>query len=310
VEIARASRLSLREPARLVPAPICPDTYATPIVRDPFSVAIAEKAELALALTDGLLSAGFDAIQRAWAQLSFSREARVFASTEGAQIEQTLYRSYAAYGCLAVGNGDAQSRSYELPPLNCGYEHIERDRLLGEVERVAAEAVEKLRAPEGPPSEATTLILLPTNLYLTIHESVGHPTELDRVFGYEANFAGTSFATPDQLGRLRYAAPWVNFTGDRTLPGGRATVGYDDEGVPAQRWPLIREGILVDYLTERSASRPASPSSASPHPTCSILQARCESMATSPSRLSPIPSPSNAPPQPRIFALSTSLGAM
>ncbi|NJK99544.1 MAG: TldD/PmbA family protein [Spirulinaceae cyanobacterium RM2_2_10] len=254
VAVAHASRLSQQEPVRLAPVEAHRDTYVTPIVTDPFAVPLETKAELVLSLTEGLLSAGHSAVTRAWAQLSFSREAKVFASTEGALIDQTIYRSYPAYGCMAVGDGDAQSRSYERSPLNCGYEHIDREDLLSQVERVAAEAAAKLQAPDGPASEQTTLILLPTNLYLTIHESVGHPTELDRVFGYEANFAGTSFATTDQLGSLRYAAPWVNFVGDRTLAAGRSTVGYDDEGVKAQRWPLVQDGILVDYLTDRETA--------------------------------------------------------
>ncbi len=262
VAIARASRLSQRQPVGLAPATPHRDTYVTPIVTDPWAVPLTTKVELLLALTEGMLTAGHPEIKRAWAQLSFSREAKVFASTEGALIDQTIYRSHPACGCVAVGDGDAQSRSYERSPLNCGYEHIDHADLLGQVERLAAEAVEKLRAPEGPANETTTLILLPTNLYLTIHESVGHPTELDRVLGYEANFAGTSFATPEHLGKLRYGAPWVNFVGDRTLPTGRATAGYDDEGVPAQRWPIVQDGILVDYLTDRETAhrlgRPAS----------------------------------------------------
>ena len=125
--------------------------------------------------------------------------------------------------------------------------------LLSNVDRVATEAIEKVTAPEIP-SGPTTLILQPSNLYLTIHESVGHPTELDRVYGYEANFAGTSFATTDKLGKLAYAAPWINFKADRTQPGGRGTMGYDDEGVKSQEWYVVKDGILVDYLTDRETA--------------------------------------------------------
>jgi TldD protein len=105
-----------------------------------------------------------------------------------------------------------------------------------------------------PEDGKTTLILKPSNLFLTIHESVGHPTELDRVYGYEANFAGTSFATTDNLHKLQYAAPWVNFVADRTQPCGRGTVAYDDEGVPAQRWYVVKDGILNDYLCDRETA--------------------------------------------------------
>jgi TldD protein len=128
------------------------------------------------------------------------------------------------------------------------------------------EAIEKVHAPKSPSGIRSTLILKPTNLWLTIHESVGHPTELDRVYGYEANFAGTSFATTDKLGKLQYAAPWVNFRADRTQPGGRSTMGYDDEGIPAQDWYLVKDGVLVDYLTDRETAyrlgRPSSNGSA------------------------------------------------
>ena len=125
---------------------------------------------------------------------------------------------------------------------------------MGNVERVAEEAIEKVHAPELDGEYRTNLILQPTNLFLTIHESVGHPTELDRVYGYEANFAGTSFATTDKLNNLQYAAPWVNFVADRTQPKGRSTMAYDDEGVPAQQWYVVKDGILNDYLTDRETA--------------------------------------------------------
>lgn len=207
-----------------------------------------------LHLNEQLLSDGEHGVKKAYSFLRFAREDKTFASTAGSLIEQTIYRSYPGFGCQAIANGDAQSRSYERPPLNIGYEHIDAQDLLSQVERVAQEAIEKVHAPKGPQGIRSTLILKPTNLYLTIHESVGHPTELDRVYGYESNFAGTSFATTDQLGTLQYAAPWVSFRADRTQPGGRSTLRYDDEGVPAQAWDVVKEGILVDYLTDRETA--------------------------------------------------------
>lgn len=254
VETAKGSRLAQQEPVRLVPVEAYRDTYITPIAIDPFEIAIAQKAELLLKINEQLLSYGDRGLKKAYSYLSFSREEKTFASTEGSLIQQTLYRSHPGYGCMAVANGDAQSRNYARPPLNMGYEHIDAEDLLCNVDRVAEEAIEKVRAPEGPADLRTTLILKPTNLYLTIHESVGHPTELDRVYGYEANFAGTSFATTDKLNELQYAAPWVNFVADRTQPGGRSTMGYDDEGVKAQRWYVVKDGILVDYLTDRETA--------------------------------------------------------
>lgn len=254
VEIAKGSRLTQKEPVRLVPVEKYVDTYITPIAIDPFSVPVADKAELLLTINERLLAHGAQGIKKASSFLQSSREDKVFTSTEGSLIEQTIYRSYPGFACTAIAGGDAQSRSYERPPMNIGYEHINPDDLLSQVERVAAEAIEKVSAPTVPAGICKSLILKPTNLYLTIHESVGHPTELDRVYGYESNFAGTSFATTDKLNKLQYAAPWVNFKCDRTQPGGRGTMAYDDEGVKSQDWYVVKDGILVDYLTDRETA--------------------------------------------------------
>ena len=266
VEIAKGSRLSQQTRVQLAPVQAYRDTYITPIEIDPFTVPITEKADLLLRLNEQLLRYSDHGIKKAYSFLRFTREEKTFASTEGSLIQQTIYRSYPGFGCTAIANGDAQERNYERPPLNIGYEHINPADLLSQVERVAEEAIEKVYAPKGPSGIRTTLILKPTNLWLTIHESVGHPTELDRVYGYESNFAGTSFATTDKLGKLQYAAPWVNFRADRTQPGGRGTMGYDDEGVRAQNWQIVKDGLLVDYLTDRETAyrlgRPSSNGSA------------------------------------------------
>ena len=254
VEIAKGSRLTQQTPVRLVPVEAYRDTYITPIEIDPFTVSVSEKAGLLLGLNDKLLSYGDRGIKKASSFLRFNCEEKTFASTEGSLISQTIYRSYVGFNCTAIANGDAQVRSYDRPPLNAGYEHIDTADLFSQVERVAEEAIEKVRAPKGPSGVRSTLILKPSNLFLTIHESVGHPTELDRVYGYEANFAGTSFATTDKLGQLKYAAPWVNFKADRTQSGGRSTLGYDDDGVKAQEWYVVKDGILTDYLTDRETA--------------------------------------------------------
>ncbi|NET29047.1 TldD/PmbA family protein [Okeania sp. SIO1I7] len=254
VDIAKGSRLCQQTPVKLVPVETYRDSYVTPIEIDPFAVPIGEKAELLLNLNEKLLSYEERGVKKAASFLRFSKEEKIFASTNDSLIEQTIYRSYPGFTCTAIANNDAQSRSYERPPLNIGYEHINPTDLLSQVERVAEEAIEKVYAPKGPGDIRSTLILKPTNLYLTIHESVGHPTELDRVYGYESNFAGTSFATTDKMGKLQYAAPWVNFKCDRTQPGGRSTMGYDDEGVKSQEWYVVKDGILVDYLTDRETA--------------------------------------------------------
>ncbi|MEM9154008.1 MAG: TldD/PmbA family protein [Cyanobacteria bacterium P01_F01_bin.33] len=254
IAIAKASRWVRQTRVDLAPEVTHRDTYRTPIHIDPFSIPLTEKADLLLHLTDRLLSYSDRGVKKAYAFLQFAREETFFASTEGSEIAQTIYRTYPGFGCTAIANGDAQQRNYERPPLNIGYEHVDRDDLVGQVERVAEEAIEKVNAPQGPQGVRSTLVLKPSHLYLTIHESVGHPLELDRVYGYEANFAGTSFATTDKLHQLQYAAPWVNFVADRQQAGGRSTVAYDAEGVPAQSWHVIKDGMLNDYLCDRETA--------------------------------------------------------
>ena len=254
VETAKGSHLTQLQPVKLAPVEAYQDKYITPIQIDPFEVPIQEKAELLLNINDKLLEYENQGIKKAYSFLTFGREDKIFASTVGSVIEQTIYRSYPRMGCTAIANGDAKGRSYERPPLNIGYEHIDSADLLGNIEQIANEAIEKVYAPKFTKEGKTTLILKPSNLFLTIHESVGHPTELDRVYGYEANFAGTSFATTDNLHKLQYAAPWVNFVADRTQPQGRSTMAYDDEGVPAQQWYVVKDGILNNYLTDRETA--------------------------------------------------------
>lgn len=253
IDIAKGSLLSQQQPVKLVPVEASKDTYITPMIIDPFTVSVREKAELLLEINHKLLEYENQGIKKAYSFLSFTQETKSFASTEGSVIEQIIYRSDGGYGATAIANGDAQSRKYTINPLNIGYENINKEDLLKNIDRVAQEAIAKVKAPEIP-AQVTNLILQPSNLWLTIHESVGHPTELDRVYGYEANFAGTSFATTDKLGKLQYAAPWVNFKADRTQLGGRSTVGYDDEGVKSQEWYVVKDGILVDYLTDRETA--------------------------------------------------------
>jgi TldD protein len=151
---------------------------------------------------------------------------------------------------LNAAAGDFQQRRALDGPSQAGLEYLDTHPWRREAERGANEAVEKLSARPVEPGEYD-LILHPSHLWLTIHESVGHPTELDRALGWEANFAGTSFLTPDQTGKLTYGSKLVNFFADRTQLQGLATVGYDDDGVPAQRWHLVKDGIFVDWQTTR-----------------------------------------------------------
>lgn len=248
VEIARASAICKKDEVKLVDVPIYKDKWQTPYEKDPFKRPIDEKKDLLLKINEEMLKV--KGIKRTTSFMSFTRERKYFASAAGSYIEQLVLRTHAGYTAVAVGERDFQSRSLPVPPLNVGYEHIEKMPLLENARRVAEEAVEKLSAAECPVG-VKDLILAPSNLSLTIHESIGHATELDRVLGMEADYAGTSFATIDNLGKLQYGSKLVNILADRTMPGGRATVGYDDDGMKTGKWYIIKDGLLVGYSTNR-----------------------------------------------------------
>jgi TldD protein len=184
--------------------------------------------------------------------MAFLGEDKFFASSEGSVIRQEILCSDCTFEVTAVDSarGEFQSRNSLSLPVQRGYELVEEYPYLAEAEQAAEEAVQKLSAKPVEPGQYD-LVLHPTHLWLTIHENCGHPTELDRALGYEANFAGTSFLTPDKLGKFRYGSKWVNMVADRTQPGALATVAYDDDGAPAQRWYIVREGVFVDYQTTR-----------------------------------------------------------
>ncbi|NIR45897.1 MAG: TldD/PmbA family protein, partial [Gemmatimonadetes bacterium] len=221
---------------------------------DPFEVPLEDKVAL-------LLEANAEArrvrgVRLATSAMFFVRSKTLFASTAGSIIDQTVIRSYPTLRVTAVSadGSDFQSRtSAEVPPKGLGYEHVRAADLVGRAPMWAEEAVEKLTADSVEPGEYD-LVLDPSHLFLTIHESIGHPTELDRALGYEANYAGTSFLSPPGavLNTFRYGPEFMNVQGDRTQPGGLATVGWDDEGVPADSWPLVRDGVFVDYQTTRA----------------------------------------------------------
>jgi len=198
-----------------------------------------------------------EGIVAALASFEGIREHKWFANSEGAFIEQTIIETGGGMECTAAGHGDVQKRSYPNSfgrHQGCvGYEFFRAMDLPAHAQRIAEQAVALLTA-QPCPSGITTVILDGTQVALQVHESCGHPIELDRVFGTEAAFAGTSFLTPDKLGTFRYGSEHVNITADATIPGGLGTFGYDDEGVPAQRVPIVREGVFVGYLTSRETA--------------------------------------------------------
>jgi TldD protein len=184
------------------------------------------------------------------------RNHQYFASSEGSQIEQEITQAGAAIQAYAIEGDEIQRRSYPQAFRDQhteGWEFIEGLDLPGNAERIGSEAVALLSA-DPCPSGVTTLVLGGSQLGLQIHESCGHPTELDRVFGTEAAYAGTSFLTTDKLDDFQYGSSIVNLTADATIPGALGTFAYDDEGVPAQRVPLVRDGMFVGYLTSRETA--------------------------------------------------------
>ncbi len=257
VRIARASALlSLAMPVELGPAVTSRGVYTTPIQIDPFSISIDDKIALLMA-TDAIMSRVNGATVRK-SNLTAFRERRCFANSEGAITEQTIYEVGGGIAVTAVGHGEVQIRSYPNSMggqgVTGGWEMVQAWDLPGNAERVATEAVQLLTAAPCPTNIHTTVILGGPQVALQVHESCGHAVELDRVFGAEAGYAGTSFLTPEKLHTFRYGSDYVNITADAVRPLGLGTCGWDDEGVSAQQTPIVKEGILVGYLMSRETA--------------------------------------------------------
>jgi TldD protein len=247
---ARANRPSLVRPVVLAAKDPTPGgTWRSPIKVDPFEVPIEEKVALLLAANAAALKV--KGTRFAQSSMFFLREEKTFASSDGTVTVQTIYRAQPSMTVTAVSadRTDFQTReSTDVPPRGLGYEHVTDARLVENAPRWAEEAVQKLSAK---PVEVGRydLVLHPTNVWLTIHETIAHPTELDRAMGYEANYAGTSFVAPPEkvLGTLRYGSDLLNIRGDRSQVGSLSACGWDDEGVVPDTFDIIRKGIVVDY---------------------------------------------------------------
>ncbi len=255
VALARASARVQREPVRLAALEPAQDRYVTSVEIDPFSVSLEDKLELLFRIDAEL--AREEAVRVAQSFMDFNRKTQLFMNSEGACIEQTIVWSGAGYTATAVRDGDFQVRSYPNSFRGQfetrGYEMVHAWKLLENAPRVASEAAALLSA-DPCPSGVRDVILDGSQVGLQIHESCGHPTELDRVLGSEANYAGLSFLTVDKLGKLQYGSEHVTIRADATSPGGLGTFGYDDEGVPAGSWDLVRNGRFVGYLTSRETA--------------------------------------------------------
>ncbi len=251
VQIARANSAFQSRPVHLAPASRADDEkWRSAFQRDPFDVPLDDKIQFLLKINESAMKV--KGVSFVNSGLFFTNEQKFFASSEGSLIEQYLIRGAPFFEVTAVdaARGDYQSRGAHEGPQSIGYEIVEQHPWIAEAEQAGEEAVQKLKAKPVKPGKYD-LVLHPTNLWLTIHESVGHSTELDRALGWEADYAGTSFLTPDKLGKFQFGSARVNIFADRTQPRGLATVGFDDDGVPAQRWYLIKEGLFIDWQTTR-----------------------------------------------------------
>ena len=267
VAIAKANAIAQSEPVRLAPVKGVGDvSWVTPIQKNGMAVPIKEKAELLLSANAAALAAGANFVN---SQLFLVNEQKYFASSDGSYIDQDVHRIWPNFTVTAIdkASGKFRTRNAFSSPVGMGYEFLDggsaialpnglrayKDRydIVEDAAQAAEHAVEKLKAPSVKPGKYD-LVLDPSNLFLTIHENVGHPLELDRVLGYEANYAGTSFATLDKLkDKFKYGSDIVTLYADKTTPGTLGAVGYDDEGVQTKRWDLVKDGTLVNYQAIR-----------------------------------------------------------
>lgn len=250
ITVARGNAILQAEPVQLAPTPSYVDRWINPHDIDPFSISVAEKLELLHNATVTIKKN--PKVLMAFGMLGFHAEDKYFASSEGSSIQQYVVQVYPFLTATAVDfqSGISRERSYQVAPLSTGWEYVPKMNLGENAGRIAEESVEHLMAPPVKPGKKD-LVLMPSHLCLTIHESIGHATELDRALGYEANFAGTTFVTPDKLGKLQYASDLVTVYGDRTTELGLSTVKYDDDGVRTTKFPIIEKGLFVHYQTIR-----------------------------------------------------------
>ncbi|MCL2497859.1 MAG: TldD/PmbA family protein [Symbiobacteriaceae bacterium] len=256
MEIAQATRLTQKHPVKLAPKPVVVASYATPIEIDPFTVSKEEKLGL-LFEAEALMREAAPQLFRTQGNLMFRHEVKTWADTDGGFITQDLYEIGGSISAIAIGKGEMQLRSYPNSAggnfATAGWEFIKAMDLPGNAARVGREAMALVEAEECP-SGIFDIVIAPSQLVLQIHESVGHPIELDRMLGYEAGMAGTSFLDSVEPGKFRYGSEHVTIVADATAPGGVGTFGYDDDGVAAQPIEVITKGIFHNFLSSRDTA--------------------------------------------------------
>lgn len=255
VQVARSSKALSPAPVHLAPVEPTVAYWANPIVEDPFHVPLEDKISLLVAATRAMnCVSGVDVAE---ASMAAWRRHSLLLTSEGSRIEQLIIQCGGGIEAIAVGEEEIQNRSY---PNSFGgdygtegYELIRRLDLVGNAQRIGEEATMLLSAPACP-SGRTTLVLDGSQVALQVHESIGHPIELDRVLGMEAAYAGTSFLVPGDVGNLRYGSSLLNVVADATTPGALGTFGYDDEGSAACATPIITDGVLTGMLSSRESA--------------------------------------------------------
>ena len=256
VAIARASAKVNKDPVSLRDAKTERAKYSTPVKKDPFKISLEEKMDI-LMEAESTVAKQSPLIKVSYSFFRAKQEKKLFMSTEGAEINQQIVWCGGGLMGVAIKNGEVQRRSYPSSFRGnfstSGFEFFESLRLIQEAKQVGQDALQLLNA-EKCPSTTKNLIITGDQLALQIHESCGHPTELDRALGMEADYAGTSFLTPDKLNTFKYGSKKVNIIVDSTVLGGLGTFGYDDEGIPAKKTYLVKEGVFVGYQSSRESA--------------------------------------------------------
>jgi len=250
-EVARSSAVAKKTDVRLAPVPAYQVYWPTPIVKDPDSIAREAKQDFVQKVVDAVVKN--KDVQNVNVSVNITYEWKYFASSEGSYIEQESWQTNPSFSVTARKDDVVRTRTFSAVPKMGGWEVAEDARMLENAERIAAEAVEFTTA-KPIDMGVKDLILTPSHAMLTIHEIVAHATELDRIMGYEANYAGTSFVKVSDLGKLKYGSKLFNVTADKTIPGGLGTIGYDDDGVKTTKFPIVRDGILVGLMTNRETA--------------------------------------------------------
>jgi TldD protein len=257
VAVAGVSAAINTDRVQLAPEPVYPDaTYVSDYYVDPFELPDAEKTALLTEFSERLLAA--DGVEHVQSSCMHVKEQKYYADTAGTRTRQQRVRIHPEFTALTVdrSTGSFESMRTLAPPVGRGWEYLTGGSYdwAGELAEIPELLRERTKAPSVEAGRYD-LVIDPSNLWLTIHESIGHATELDRALGYEAAYAGTSFATVDKLGTLQYGSPLLQITGDRTAPNGLSTVGWDDEGVAGQEWDIVKDGVLVGYQVDRNMAR-------------------------------------------------------